>query len=149
MGSAKYFTSISLYSGYSQYGIADNNFLKTAFLTRYSLYEWEVIPMGLMNAPDTFIQTMNNSFSDMLVSSMAVFLYDILVYLHMVKEHFTLLEKLLVCLCWYMFYCKLNKCRFFHNSTILLSFDVTPKGMRISDFKLKSLNKWSIPTTIN
>ena len=37
------------------------------------------MPMGLMNAPATFIQTMNNLFSKMLDSGMAVFLDDILV----------------------------------------------------------------------
>ena len=48
--------------------------------------------MGLMNAPTIFMQTMNNLFSDMLDSSMVVFLDDILVYSCMVKEYFTLLR---------------------------------------------------------
>ena len=52
--------------------------------------------MGLTNSPVTFMQTMNNLFSDMLDSGVAVFLDDILMYSHMVKEHFMLLEKLLV-----------------------------------------------------
>ena len=51
-----------------------------------------------MNAPATFMQTMNNLFSNMLDSSIAVFLDDILMYLCIVKEHFTLLEKVLVSL---------------------------------------------------
>ena len=55
------------------------------------------MPTGLTNAPATFIQSMNNLFSNMLDSGIAVFLDYILLYLHMVKEHFTLLEKVLVC----------------------------------------------------
>ena len=51
------------------------------------------MPMGLTNTPATFMQTMNNPFSNMLDSSMAVFLDDILVYSCMVKLHFILLEK--------------------------------------------------------
>ena len=47
---------------------------------RYGLYEWVVMPMGLTNAPATFMRTMNNLFSDMLDSGVAVFLDDILVY---------------------------------------------------------------------
>ena len=42
------------------------------------------MPMGLTIAPATFMQTMNNLFFNMLDSGMAVFLDDILVYLHMV-----------------------------------------------------------------
>ena len=38
------------------------------------------MPMGLTNAPATFMQTMNNLFLDMLDSGMAVFPDDILVY---------------------------------------------------------------------
>ena len=93
MGSAKYFTSINLCSGYWQCRIADEDIPKTAFLTRYSLYKWVVMPMGLTNAPATFMQTMNNLFLDMLDSGMAVFLDDILVYSGMVDKHFTLLEQ--------------------------------------------------------
>ena len=74
MGSAKYFTSIDLHSGYWQCHIADEDIPKTTFLMRYSLYEWVVMPMGLTNAPATFMHTMNNLFSDMLDSGMAVFL---------------------------------------------------------------------------
>ena len=36
--------------------------------------------MGLINAPATFIQTMNNLFSNMLNSGVAVFLDSILMY---------------------------------------------------------------------
>ena len=77
---AKYFTSINFCSGYWQCHIADKDIPKTTFLMRYSLYKWVVMPMGLTNAPATFMQTMNNLFSNMLDSGMAVFLDDILVY---------------------------------------------------------------------
>ena len=84
MGSAKYFTSIDLRSEYWQCHIADEDILKTAFLTWYGLYKWVVMPIGLMNKPATFMQTMNNLFSDMFYSSLAVFLDNILVYSCMV-----------------------------------------------------------------
>ena len=148
MGSAKYFTSIDFCSGYWQCHIADEDILKTAFLTRYGLYKWVVMPMGLMNAPATFMQTMNNLFSDMLDSGVAVFLDEILVYSGMVDKHFMLLEQVLVHLCQYTFYCKLKKCSFLCNSTTFLGFDVTPEGMHISDSKVQSLNEWPVPTTV-
>ena len=84
MGSAKYFTSIDLCSGYWQCCIADEDIPKTTFLIWYGLYEWVIMPMGLMNVPATFMQTMKNLFSNMLDSGMAVFLDDILVYSCMV-----------------------------------------------------------------
>ena len=136
MGSANYFTSIDLCSGYWQCRIADEDILKTAFLTRYGLNKWVIMPMVLTNAPATFMQTMNNLFLDMLDSGAAVFLNNILMYLRMVDKHFTLLEQVLACLHQYTFYCKLKKCSFLHNSTVFLGFDVTPEGMRISGLKV-------------
>ena len=106
------------------------------------------MPMGLTNAPTTFMHTMNNLFSNMLDSGMAVFLNDILVYSCMVKEYFTLLKMMLAQLCQYIFHFKPRKCSFLHNSTIFLGFDVMPKGMYISGLKVWSLNKWPVPTMV-
>ena len=61
------------------------------------------MPMGFMNIPATFMGTMNNLFSNMLDLVMALFLDDILMYSHMVKEHFTLPKKVLVHLYQYIF----------------------------------------------
>ena len=85
MGSAKYFTSISIHSGYWKYCIFDKNILKSIFLTRCSLYEWVIMPIGLTNTPAPFLHTMNNLFSDILDSSIAVFLDSNLVYVCRVK----------------------------------------------------------------
>ena len=148
MGSVKNPTSIDLCSGYWQCHISDKDILKTTFFMRYSLYKWVVMPMGLTNAPTTFMWTINNLFSNILDSGVAVFLDDILVYLHTVKEQFMLLEKVLVLLYQYTFYCKLKKCSFLYNSRMFLSFNTIPEGMHISDSKVQSLNEWLVPTTV-
>ena len=70
------------------------------------------MPIGLTNTPAKSMQTMNNLFSNILDSGVAVFLDNIFVYSCMVKEQFTLLAKVLVCLHQYMFYFKLKKCSF-------------------------------------
>ena len=54
--------------------------------------------MGLVNAPATFMYTMNKLFQDMLDFSMVAHLNDMLMYSSMVDENFILLEKTLVCL---------------------------------------------------
>ena len=91
------------------------------------------MPMGLINAPATFMQTINILFSEMLDLFMAVFLDGILMYSYMMKEHFILLKKVLVHVGQYICYCKLKNSSFSCNSTIFLSFDIIPEGMCISD----------------
>ena len=85
--------------------------------------------MGLMNAPATFMRTMNNLFVDMLDKRVIAFLDDVLIYSTTVEEHFELLEKVFACLHKYKFYCKLKKCNFLQWTTTFLGFDITTEGL--------------------
>ena len=115
---------------------------KTAFHTRYGLYEWTVLPMGLTNAPETFMRVMNYLFTDLLYQGVIEFLNDMLVYSPTRDKHVQLLHMVFGKLRKHRFYCKLKKCSLFRTSTMFFGFDVTPEGLKISDAKVKSLREW-------
>ena len=104
--------------------------------------------MGLMNIPTMFIQIINNLFIDMLDKEVVVFLGYILIYSTLVEEQFKLLEKVLICFCKHIFYCKLKEHNFLHKTTTFLGFDVTLEGICISDSKVRSPKEWLKPTTL-
>ena len=50
------------------------------------------MPMGLTNAPATFMRTMNNLFSDMLNREVVTFMDDVLLYSSTIEKHALLLK---------------------------------------------------------
>ena len=60
---ARFFTSIDLRNGFHQIAIRQEDREKTAFRTRFGHFEYTVLPMGLCNAPGTFMQLMNQTFA--------------------------------------------------------------------------------------
>jgi hypothetical protein len=79
------FSKINLQSGYHQLKIRECDIPKTAFVSRYAMYECTV-KFGLTNAPAYFMYMMNKVFMEYLDMFVMVFINDILVYSRVKKS---------------------------------------------------------------
>jgi hypothetical protein len=84
---AQVFSKIDLQSSCHQIKICEEDIPKTAFSTRYGLYEYLVMSIGLTNAPAQFMYLMNSVFMAELDNFVVVFIDDILVFSKSKKEH--------------------------------------------------------------
>jgi hypothetical protein len=109
---AKVFSKIDLRSGYHQIKIRASDIPKTAFSTRYGLYEYLVMSFGLTNAPAYFMYLMNSVFMPDQDKFVVVFIDDILVYSKNEAEHAEHLHIVLQRLRDHRLYAKLSKCEF-------------------------------------
>ena len=109
---ASIFSKIDLRSGYHQLKIRPADVPKTAFVTRYGLYEFLVMSFGLTNAPAYFMNLMNKVFMEFLDKFVVVFIDDILIYSKGEEEHEKHLRMVLDRLREHQLYAKFSKCEF-------------------------------------
>ena len=87
LNGAKVFSKIDLRSGYYQLKIRPQDISKTAFVTRYGMYEYTVMSFGSTNAPAYFMYLMNKVFMEYLDKFVVVFIDDILIFSKSEEEH--------------------------------------------------------------
>jgi hypothetical protein len=91
----KIFTVLDLKGAYNLICIKKGDEWKTAFRTRFGLFEYVVMPFGLTNAPATFQRMINNVLRQYLDIFVTCYLDDILIFLDNEEEHTEYVYKVL------------------------------------------------------
>jgi hypothetical protein len=145
---AKVFSKIDLRSGYHQIKIRASDIPKTAFSTRYGLYEYLVMSFGLTNAPTYFMYLMNLVFMPELDKFVVVFIDDILVYSRNEQEHIKHLHTVHQRLRDHQLYAKLSKCDFWLREIKFLGHTVSQDGILVDPEKVQEVMDWKPPTAV-
>jgi hypothetical protein len=143
------FAKIDLRLGYYQLKIRPSDVPKTAFSTRYGLYEYTVMSFGLTNAPAYFMNLMNKVFMDYLDKFVVVFIDDILIFSRSKEEHEGHLRIVLQTLREHQLYAKLSKCDFWLDQVTFLGHILTAGGVAVDPIKVKDVLNWLPPTNVS
>lgn len=147
--SAKVFTRLDLRAAFNLIRIKEGDEWKTAFRTRYGLFEYLVMPFGLTNAPATCQQFVNDTLREYLDVFCCVYLDDILIYSDDLEKHTKHVKMILNKLQEAGLYVKGEKCEFHTTSTTFLGFIISPTGISMDPAKVKAVQEWETPQSVH
>jgi len=148
LGSAKYFTTLDLASGYHQIPMAEPDKEKTAFSTPYGHYEFNRMPFGLKNAPATFQRLMNSVLTGMQGLKCLVYLDDIVIYGASLEDHNRRLEEVLQRLREHKLKLQPDKCEFLRKETVYLGHIISENGISPDPSKLEAIKNFPEPKRV-
>ena len=119
---------------------------KTAFISKWGLFEFLILPMGVRNGPATFQRLMELALSGLQWISCLVYLDDILVYRKSFDEHLRRLAAVLQRFREAGLKLKPSKCTFFQKEVKFLGHLINGKGVLPDPDNVQKIVAWPTPT---
>jgi hypothetical protein len=139
LAGAKVFSKVDIHLGYHQIKIHPEDVPKTAFSSRYRLYEYLVMLFELTNAPGHFMYLVNSVFMPELDKFVVVFIDDILIYFKSEEEHARHLRVILQRLWDHQLYAKFSKCAFWLKEVPFLGHIISAEGIVVDPSKVQEV----------
>ena len=148
LAGSRWFSSLDLTSGYWQVEMSPQDKEKTAFTTGNGLYEFNVMPFGLCNAPSTFERLMELVLAGLHWETCLVYLDDILIYAQTFEDHVSRLGEIFTRLAKAKLKLKPKKCCLFQSEITYLGHVVAEKGVSTDPQKTCRVRDWPTPCNL-
>ena len=149
LSESQYISTLDLQSGYWQVEVEENDRPKTAFRTRSGLYEYNVMPFGLSNAPSTFERCMELVLKGLQWKTLLIYLDDVIIFSPDFDTQIQRLDEVFHRLSQAGLKLKPSKCSLFQSEVLFFGHIVTPDGVKMNPEKVKSVAGWSTPRNTN
>ena len=147
LAGSSYFSKLDLKSGYFQLPIDENDKPKTAFVTSRGLWEFNVLPQGLKNAPPSFQRVLNNLLASGRWQFCLIYLDDIIIFSKSFKEHCEHLNNVLLVLNKANFQVNPPKCSFVKPEMDYLGHTINCHGFKPLNTNIDAIIKVPNPRT--
>ena len=148
LAGARYFSTLDLASGYWQVEMDPKDAEKTAFCTRYGLYQWRVMPFGLCNAPSTFERLMERVLAGLQWKVALLYLDDVIVFSATVEQQMERLRLIFDRIRSAHLQLKPKKCHLFQEEVSFLGHRVSAQGVTTEEDKVQAVREWPVPQTV-
>ena len=143
-----WFSTLDLKSGYWQVEVAPEDHEKTAFCTQEGLFEFNVMPFGLCNAPATFQHLMDSVLAGLQWSSYLVYLDDITIMGRTFEEHLGNLQQVLERLQQAGLKLQPKKCHFLQHKVNFMGHIISSTGISPDPSKTSKVKEWPRSTSV-
>uniref|UniRef100_A0A1I7UWV7 RNA-directed DNA polymerase n=2 Tax=Caenorhabditis tropicalis TaxID=1561998 RepID=A0A1I7UWV7_9PELO len=140
------FTTLDLLAGYWQIPLQEDSKPITAFAIGSELYEWNVLPFGLVTSPAVFQATMESVVGESLGQCAFVYVDDLLIASESIDQHVLDLENILIRIRKSGMKLRAKKCRIAQKEVEYLGHNITPEGVKTQETKVEKMKKFSRPT---
>lgn len=144
-GEAKFISKLDFTSGYYQVPLDSESREKTAFVTPDGHYEWQVMGMGLTNAPATFQKLMYKVLGGLLWTNAMAYLDDIVVFSKSFDQHLVDLKAVFDRIRNCKLKIKIPKCSFAKAGIHYLGYVITPRGVECDPATTARVENFGIP----
>jgi hypothetical protein len=141
----RYISKIDLTKGYWQIALTDDAKPLTAFQTPNGLFQWKVVPFGLVNSGATFCRLMRKVLNGL--KSVASFVDDVWVYTNTWADHLNALRSFLIRLRQAKLTAKPSKCFIGMDKIDSLGHTVSKNALEPNKDKIQSIVEATRPTT--
>ena len=142
---SQWFTSLDLASGYWQVEMDEDSKEKTAFITEEGLYEFNIMPFGLCNAPATFQRLMHMVLGGLIYTKAPVYLDDINVHSRTFEQHLQDIREVFECIRKAKLKIRLDKCEFCKQELKFLGHVIGKDGIKTDEEKIKKVKEFPRP----
>ena len=145
LSGSRWFSTLDLASGYWQVAMYTNTQEKAAFVTPSGLYEWNVMPFRLCNAPSTFARLMELVLKGLRWKICLIYLDDVIVMGRTFEEDLERLKQVFEQLTRARLKLKPKKCFLFRKRVSYLGHVVAKEGIGPDPGKVEQVRTWLIP----
>ena len=139
------FCTLDMNSGYWQIPIAPEDRHKTAFITRYGLYQFLRMPFGTSNAPATFQRCINSVLAGLIWDTVIVYLDDVNITGQSFDDMLQNLKTVLNRFRKYGLKLKPSKCKLFRREVHFLGRITDRHGVRMTKEHIQDVLNWPVP----
>ena len=145
---AKLFSTFDVTSSYHQIPVREEDIPKTAFITKYGLYEHCTMPMGMKNSSATMQRCMEAILHGVNWISCLIYLDDIVVFARTFQEHADRVDTVLSRIEAAGLKLKPSKCHIFQEEVHFLGHIISGVGVRPSPDNLAKIMQFAAPENV-